>query len=642
MTNMMIIKTMNRIAQLTIALSVLFCTVSCNDKIEADFPAAQDYITVTSQVGPMVKAGYEASDLPSTFYMSITGIQSPFNGTMTRTSTSSNTYSFPTGQNPTWGTDANVANVYVKAVASGSDTYYNRSNGTVTVPTDQSSANNVKTADMLGASTDDGIVISDNNVNITFSHLMSKMLLKYTKPSSVTVNSIQLVNICTKGTYSYTNMAHSYASTPATGTITMYHSNNSAEAIFFPYDPKNDTSTLQLSVSIKINNQNKTITCPITLKDDAKFEPGKCYMMNVAISGTTLNAAEVEIVGWDSANTGIQVAGERVLWIGTSIPAGSLETGVRSYPYLVDDAMNCEVINNAVGGSLVLKYTDADPKVLIEQVTKKGNNEYDANGNPTKLGWDDPTSALHCLLGGLSRKREEAEEYRPYLTTISGGDAAWVEKWINAIKDLSYETLILPYIDGSEGYPQCTTIILDHGYNDRNCMFYEAGAYSNPDEQALLFRGYGFLLGLKNGTIKYPDYIQFIKDCNVKDSNLSLERSYIYQMCTLIEKIKAENPDVRIIIGNYFTANNPVVAAAWKGAIPDYDKLIRVLCYNNEAIAGICGLDIVNVYKYLWMDDAMFYEYCPDLTHPFNPVALQAIADIYIRELDGVIGSRVK
>lgn len=640
MTNMMIIKTMNRIAQLTIALSVFFCTVSCNNKIEADFPAAQDYITVTSQVGPMVKAGYEASDLPSTFYMSITGIQSAFNGTMTRTSTSSNTYSFPTGQNPTWGTDANVANVYVKAVASGSNTYYNRSNGTVNVPTDQSSANNVKTADILGASTDDGIVINDNNVNITFSHLMSKMLLKYTKPSSVTVNSIQLVNICTKGTYSYTNMAHSYALTPTTGTITMYHSNNSAEAIFFPYDPKNVTSTLQLSVSIKINNQNKTITCPITLKDDAKFEPGKCYMMNVAISGTTLNAAEVEIVGWDSANTGIQVPGERVLWIGTSIPAGSLETGVRSYPYLVDDAMNCEVINNAVGGSLVLKYKGA--RDLVINNTVKGSNVVQ-NGNVIKYGWDDPNSSLHLLCGGLCQTHEEVEDtYLSALQTISGGDNQWVTKWIEKLKSLSYMSLILPYIDGSEGYPQCSTIILDHGYNDRDCMFFEAGAYSNPEEQALLFRGYSFLIGLKNKQITYEQYVDFINSVTPQNENVCLERSYIYEMYNLIKKLQAVNPDVKIIIGNYFTGNNPVIAAGWEGLIPDYDKLIRVICYNNEAIAGMCDLDIVNVYKYLWMDDATFYTYCPDGVHPFNPVALQAIADIYIRELDGVIGSRVK
>ena len=85
-------KVMNRIAQISIALSVLFCTTSCNEKIDTDLLESRNYITVTSQVGPLVKAGYDESNLPDSFYMEIDDPDSQFDvsGTLVR-SGSSNT-----------------------------------------------------------------------------------------------------------------------------------------------------------------------------------------------------------------------------------------------------------------------------------------------------------------------------------------------------------------------------------------------------------------------------------------------------------------------------------------------------------------------------------------------------------------------
>ena len=121
--------------------------------------------------------------------------------------------------------------------------------------------------------------------------------------------------------------------------------------------------------------------------------------------------------------------------------------------------------------------------------------------------------------------------------------------------------------------------------------------------------------------------------------------TYIINECLKI------NPDLRIIIGNYFAWKTPVFEAEFKALANDLGEdsndFCSLLCGANEAVAGMWGFDIVNVYKYTWImntvinDENEFMKFCPDGTHPFSDPTGESnrfIADIYVKELSRIFG----
>lgn len=584
---------MNRIAQISIALSVLLCTTSCNEKISTDILDTENYITVTSQVGPLVKAGYDVSNLPGSFYMEIDDPNSQFDVKgMLNKSGSSNVYTFQ-DQNPVWGT-SDASAVKIKAITDPDG--YIRTTGRMTVETNQTTDANIKASDVLGATTADGIVIKGNNINVSFSHLMSKLQVVYTKADGITINSFTIKDAVISGGYSFADMNYDHSKTLTTDNITMYHNQNDkvAEAIFFPNNP---TKVPTLVADVTIEGESKQITCPISLKSGVAFSGGRCYIMNVAIDGSTFDNAEITVENWDKDESST-VSGERVLWVGSSNAIGNPSNGNKSYPEAVGEALNCTIVNNSVDGLSVL---------------------------------------LH-------------------LSQESG--------------DYSYKSLILPYLDGTKD--KCTTIVLDCGFADRAYMVVEANGFlyfiqdtyqiewlneyfiNNEGQQEQYHRviynpvrGCKYLMALKNGDRTYGQYLEDIQ--NPYSGLTGVGAYYIKAMHEMIGKIKSQYPNVRIIIGNYFTLQSPVVANefAWanttqigNGLWGDYRQLGSLICYYNEAVAGILDLDIVNVQNYTWISEDDFWNFCSDGIHPWSPDAMQTIADVYIRELDGVIGSR--
>lgn len=624
-TNIMKRYTMNRITQLIITLSVSFCAMSCIEEVGTELPDTSDYITVTSEVDMQTKAGYEGTSvLPSSFTMTIkqgTGSANPY--TMNRAGTSSNHYNF-SGNAPTW-TTPDVSQVSIKAItASEADV----ADGILdfAVQFDQSSDSAVQNSDLLGAKTGAGITISGNNINVAFNHLMSKLQVSYT--SELEIDHIELANVAVEGKYNYTDMKHVYPVT-STGDIIMFSNTSSAEAIFFPFDPKESEVTPELRIHLK----NKTIlTRQLKLKEGSRFLPGKLYIVNISVSGNS----EVKIENW-GANASVKIPGERVLWIGTSIPSGhpGLYT---SYPELVDEALNCTVVNNARPGSFVIPQKSAS-WAYVE----------DANNPGTYVPWWDPNDSNYPLIaGGLAQTHRDIETiYRPHFNLLTN-DSELIERELNEIKAYSYESLIIPYIDGT--IDNCTTVIIDHGYNDRTAMIYEAIGLASFPVSVEHVHGYNYLMKLKNKEIQYStpaegdwevDYLDLLAIV----PNLCTLGNYIVEMNKIISAIKVANPNVRIIIGNYFSLNNPEVTsenAQFASVYSDYMYFANLISYYNEAVAGMWDLDIVNVQNYIWLDDQSFYEFCPDKTHPWgNPDSIRRIADIYIKALDGVIGSRV-
>lgn len=677
---------MNKIIKYSGAFALTLAIVSCNEKIETYFPDAGDYITVTSETDSQVKAGYEGiSVLPETFHMDI---NTPyFSGTMTREG-ESNKYEFPTDKRLTWG-DTDINNVTIKAITQPSG--YNRQTGAMTVQDDQRSDANVQASDLLGAVTGYGVTINKNNINISFKHLMSKMYVTYSGASNVVVTSIKLKKICRSGVLSYNDF--SYTSGTDRGEINMFLNSNDkcAEAIFFPYTPSS-SSAPKLEVTANIDGASKTFECEISLSKVSSFAGGKRYIMNIVISGSNIEGAEVTVKDWNMDTSTIQVPGQRVLWLGTSIPAGDLNSGIRSYPYLVDDAMNCSVVNNAVAGSLVIRRPGnlrlTETEFYNDATYVQAYGSYRNYLNALKLAWDNyeqkdnsiygeatnygEYGTNHLLYGGLAQSHSDIDAYREQLKDISRtNNYTWADKHIIKLKELSYQSRILPYINGQKD--NCTTVIIDHGFNDRAALIYEAIGYGEEGE---IVPGYNYLMKIKAGTVTYEQYLNNLNQWE----NLTLNGNYIVDMTNIIKAIQQTNSNVKIIIGNYFTLNCPFVTReyTWTATNPDlmsttYMNYGNLMCYFNEAVAGTNGLQVVNVYEYLTIDEDRYWnfnydawkaeydrtpqdkkagisplgyinqdwtKFCPDGVHPFNVDALKTIAEIYIRELDGIIGSR--
>jgi len=633
---------MKRIIYSFSMMAALFCLASCSEKMNLEQPDVTNEITVTTQVDPHTKAGYETSEtvtvLPEKFYIEIDqdGNDKDYRLPLTR---EPNTNNYQASIELQWkGTDHTNTKVKAMTIPYGLTSVDMENPMAIAINKEQGNSENLKASDLLGASTTiGGIAIQDNNINIAFKHLMSKLQITYTKPDDIQINSVQLKNTCVKGGYSYASMAYDSSIAAEFGDITMYHEDakKSAEAIFFPYTP---TSDPKLVVNATINGQTKAFECPIVLKQSSAFVGGKRYIMTVTVSETGIEGVVTMIKDWNPTSS--QVAGERVLWIGTSIPAGA--GAAKSYPALVDDAMNCTIVNNAVGGSVVL---EAPSTYTFEVGT-----------------WN------YLYAGGLSQTHAEAESIiKPKLEAAAAAyettDAIreqWVTEQLAIVKSLSYESLIIPYIDGT--LDNCTTVIIDHGFNDIVRLVLEAQpfgsypGYENSNSETEW--GYNFLTALKEGNVTVDQYLTYLEPFwNNAENVLTEEYSYILAMQKIINAIYAVDENIRIIIGNYFATDSPWVNWFHFGNEFDAYQLTKVLLYYNEAVAGIWDLDVVNVYEHLHIDASSFWaggyvdangnkqvsldesKFCPDGVHPYNPEAVKAIADVWISALNGVVGS---
>lgn len=600
-------------------IAALYCAVSCGDELNPEQSGNVEYINVTSQVDAHTKAGYEGTTvLPEMFYIEVDqeGTDMDYRLPLTRETGTAN-YKAETDMK--W--KGSSASVKAMTVPYGLTSVDMENTMAVAIHQEQNDPENLKASDLLGASTKNGsIEMNGKNIVVTFNHLMSKLQVNYTKPVDIEVTSVVLKNTCVKGGYSFKDMSYDPNISGIYGNITMYHDSekSSAEAIFFPYAP---ASNPELIVNTTINGVNYAFECPIVLKNGMSgFDGGKRYVMSVTISKTGIEGVVTMIKNW---NGSASMDDERILWIGTSIPAGS------GYPEMVGEALGCEVINNAVGGSLVTMQSDH---------TKTWEPQLDGTQK-----WN------YLLAGALSQTISEAE----------ANYASYTPAERQSVIDLSYESRIMPYINGTEGYPQCSTVIIDHGYNDLSSMLFERNAFNWGNEP---FIGYSNLKALiELGESHYKDYYNVITTPPFNEVFYP-NGCYIIAMKRIIDDIKSVNPDVRIIIGNYFTQKNPLLSLRFKilneqpdliGFYSDYEHYAEMICRYNEAVASVCDLDIVNVYDHLYIEEDMFCDlennvyingkadetnstFCPDGVHP-SLTAGRAIADIYIRALRDIL-----
>lgn len=657
------------IFKLSHAFLAVIMIASCNKMITTETLEGVGYITVTSQIGSQTKAGYETKNLPSEFVMDIDQNGTDHDYALLKMSRNGSSNTYIANKNDIAWASTDRRNVSVKAMTMPAGVTEINSDGIVNINllSDQTTLENFNKNDILGAKKADngGITIKGDNINISFQHLMSKLHIVYeATDNSVVVEAIALTNVAVEGAYSYADMEYIQNNNPEKGDIAMFLNAGTqygvfaAEAIFCPYTP---SSSSRPTLNVKISGVDNPISSAITLPSNFSFESGKRYVMKVNVSKNSVSQVSLTSVNEWVKN----VPGGKILWIGTSIPAGG--GTAYSYPQMVSNATGLEVINNAVGGSLVLK------------------NPYRRSQmqNYTKEYWDQYTagqySPCHLTYGALVQDFAEIESYRSLLSSVkstdgSSVDEAWVTKHINKLKELSHESLILPYIDGT--IANCSTIVIDHGFNDLGAIIKEASGFhgwDNPEYggdptamyadnyfEALLNKG-----NLVNaGEVNYEHYKLHLKNLLWPNAYCTEEESYLLAMEHIINKCREKNPDINIIIGNYFTENNNWIHHYHNKTADEHKghSFARTLCYYNKAVAMIFNCrGIVNVqdsFKYLTNEDLWSNEYdptygakfdatkfCPDGVHPSSDntgESNKAIADVYLRELRDIFGSSTK
>ena len=157
----------------------------------------------------------------------------------------------------------------------------------------------------------------------------------------------------------------------------------------------------------------------------------------------------------------------KVLWLGTSIPAGDATIDPNNnYPKMFADVVGCTVYNNSKPGSFVAYYPNTP--------TWTTKAEYDAE-----------------FATGFSLSQTHADvetKYRTVLNTIASNEglgSSWVEEQIQLFKNHSYESLIVPYLDGT--LAECDTVIIDHGFNDRSNIFNVCSQHPIPEKDILSY-----------------------------------------------------------------------------------------------------------------------------------------------------------
>lgn len=225
--------------------------------------------------------------------------------------------------------------------------------------------------------------------------------------------------------------------------------------------------------------------------------------------------------------------GKHILWLGTSIPAGTDSSIGKSYPMVVGAQLGATVTNNARGTSCVR--------------INSSTGQYD-------------TFSIGHFYRSLSRTVAEVEElvanWDTIKTLLSGAPESLSESDIKMMKDHSFENLLLPWLDGTKPMPDL--FVLDHGYNDRRPAGVngEVDLSVEPTAQNIqlgILAEDTYMVANNYANLKTAmgDDLTGIK--NLSEFSATLNRNcFIGAMNFIITLIYRYNPYARIaIVGNY-------------------------------------------------------------------------------------------
>lgn len=323
-------------------------------------------------------------------------------------------------------------------------------------------------------------------------------------------------------------------------------------------------------------------------------------------------------------------ARNKVLWIGTSIPAGDIQhgnngttqstttnLGSNNYPKMIADALGFTLYNNARGSSFVCFYPSSED----------GTNAWAGKD------WSEYSSEVWK---GYSLSASFAQVDEKF-----GPNGLNCPQWlINNFKSYSYESLIIPYIDGT--LASCDTVVIDHGYNDRSIIINEASWHPGEGEtQFTVGSGRQWLEDLCDPLDSSMVSESYFQGKWWNDESVSSKKHYMSAMIFLAKKIWAVNPRIKIIIGNYFATKSNVFGAEFGN-----DRLGEFVCLANTAIASWLRVNCVEVWKHTGIYNRNlpagndYQLFCPDGVHPHSDStghSNKIIAGVYINAIRGTL-----
>lgn len=338
-----------------------------------------------------------------------------------------------------------------------------------------------------------------------------------------------------------------------------------------------------------------------------------------------------------------------VLWLGTSIPAGDINIDPQqnnTYPKMVGDALGFNVYNMAKAGSFVSWYAQAPSWTTSAQVEAEFATGY-------------------CL---SATRQELYDKYYNVLETIrqnEGLSTTWRDNYLNDFMDSSYETRIIPYIDGT--IAKCDGVVIDHGFNDKDNIYGVCSQHVTADKDNISYwpadqvngatieypvtagnAGWWWLTHLADG--RYYDGYVYMNTVYAVANGLAganmggMRGEYFGAMAYIIAKIQQVDPRIRIVIGNYFSQD-------YGTALGDATNVYKTkyILQANQSIADYYGFPCVNVYKHTGLRNRTIrkpdgttisdmYWFCPDGVHPSSDttgLSNTIIASAYVAQIKG-------
>lgn len=363
--------------------------------------------------------------------------------------------------------------------------------------------------------------------------------------------------------------------------------------------------------------------------------------VNDSINGVTTRLTKVE-------NLTSHDMRASVLWLGTSIPSGDISIDPQqnnTYPRMVADALGFDLYNMAKAGSFVAWYPQAPAWTTSAQVAAEFATAY-----------------------SLSATRQEIyDKYYNVLETIrrnEGLSTTWRDDYLNDFMDSSFETRIIPYIDGT--IAKCDGVVIDHGFNDRGNIFNVCNQHVTEDKDSISVWGPGsgadgieypviggnagwwWLTHLADG--RYYDGEVYMNTVYAVANGLAgsdtggMRGEYFGAMAYIIAKIQQVDPRIRIVIGNYFSQD---YGSALGDGMNSFQT--KYILQANQSIADYYGFPCVNVYKHTGLRNRTIrkpdgttisdmYWFCPDGIHPSSDLtglSNTIVASAYIAQIKG-------
>ena len=347
-------------------------------------------------------------------------------------------------------------------------------------------------------------------------------------------------------------------------------------------------------------------------------------------------------------NNSIIDARASVLWLGTSIASGDISIDPQqnnTYPKMVADALGFELYNMAKAGSLVSWYPATPSWTTSAQVAAEFATAY-------------------CL---SATRQEIYDKYYTVLETIrqnEGLSTTWRDDYLNDFMDSSYETRIIPYIDGT--IAKCDGVVIDHGFNDRDNIFNVCNQHITADKDSISVWGPGSgadgveypVIGGNAGWYwlthladnRYYDGEVYMNTVYAVANGLAgndtggMRGEYFGAISYIIAKIQQVDPRIRIVIGNYFSQD---YGTALGDGMNSFQT--KYILQANQSIADYYGFPCVNVYKHTGLRNRTIrkpdgtyisdmYWFCPDGIHPSSDttgLSNSIIASAYVSQIKG-------